>query len=116
MPSRYLAPGRKPMRLRSGSACDFPHFDSPRQQGIRYQGAMTAPGNGFGTHDCDPFRPRQFYQIGQLLPEFGRLYIVGKAAETGVMPAGVERIPACAPEAAQSRHIPVMKTGGMQGG
>ena len=37
-----LAPGRENMQPGAGSACDFPHFDSPRQQRIRYQRAMIA--------------------------------------------------------------------------
>ena len=48
-------------------ACDFPHFDSPRQQRVRDQGAMTAPGNGFSAHDGDPLWPRKFYQLVQIV-------------------------------------------------
>jgi hypothetical protein len=103
------------MRLGTGGAGDFPHFDSPRQQRIRYQGAMTAPGNGFGAHDRDPLRSCKFYQFVQMLPKLGRLHIVGEATEARVMPAGVDRIRARAPEAAKSGHVPVMKAGGMQG-
>ena len=77
---------------------------------------MTAPRNGFSAHNRDPLGPRKFYQIFQMLTELRRLQIVGKTAEAGVTPSGVERIPARTPEAAQSGHVRVMKTGGMQGG
>ena len=108
-----LAPGRKRVQPGAGSACDFPHFNSAGQQRVRYQGAMTTPGNGFSTHNCDPFRLRKFYQIVQVVPELGRLHVIGEAPEAGVMPADVERIPARMPEAAQSGKIGVMKAGGM---
>ena len=102
MRSVYLSPGSKRVRPCTKGACDFPHFNTPRQQRIRYQGAMTAPGNGFSAHDGDLLRPRQFYQIVQIFPELGCLHVIGEPPEAGVMPAGVERIPACMPEAAQS--------------
>ena len=76
---------------------------------------MTAPGNGFGAHDCNPLRPGKDYQIFQILPELWRLHVIGEAAETGVMPSGIEGITTRMAEAAQTRHVPVMKAGGMQG-
>src|ERR1035437_10781092 len=97
------------------AACDFPHFNSQRQQRICDQGAMTAPGNGFGAHNCDLLRLRQFYQIVQILPELRRLHVIREAPETGVMPSAVDRITARVPKATQTWHVAVMKAGGMQG-
>ena len=76
---------------------------------------MTAPGNGFGAHNCNPLRLRKFYQIVQILPELRRLHVIGEATEAGVMPTGVEGIPARMPEATQSGHVTVVKASGMQG-
>ena len=64
---------------------------------------MTAPGNGFGAHNCDSLRLRKFYQIVQIFPELRRLHIIGEATEAGVMPSGVDGIPARMPEATQIR-------------
>ena len=76
---------------------------------------MTAPGNSFGAHDCNPLRPGKGYQILQIFPELRRLHVIGEAAEAGVMPSGIEGTTTGMPEAAQTRHVPVMKAGGMQG-
>ena len=59
--SAYLPPGRKRVRLCANGACDFPHFNSPRQQRIRYQRAVAAPGNGFSAHNRTPLRLRKAY-------------------------------------------------------
>jgi len=75
---------------------------------------MTAPGNGFGAHNCDSLRFRKIYQIVQILPELRRLHIIGEATEAGVMPSGVNGITARMPEATQTGHVTVMKAGGMQ--
>ena len=74
---------------------------------------MTAPGNGFGTHDCNPFRRRELHQIVQVFSELPRLHIVGKATKARVIPAGVDGIPGRMPEATQTWHVPVVKAGGM---
>lgn len=113
--SGHLAPRRKRVRLCASGACDFPYFNAPRQQRIRYQGAMTAPGNGFGAHNCDPLRLRKFYQVVQMFPELRRLHVIGEATEAGVMPSGVEGITARMPEATQTGHVTVMESSGMQG-
>src|ERR1700722_6743063 len=107
--SRYLAPGCKRVRLRTGETCDFPHFNSSCQQSICYQGTMTAPGNGFRAHNCDSLRLRKIYQIVQILPELRRLHIIGEATEAGVMPSGVNGITARMPEATQTGYVTVVK-------
>jgi hypothetical protein len=53
---------------------------------------MTAPGNGFGAHNCDSLRLRKIYQIVQILPELRRLHIIGEATEAGVMPSGIKEV------------------------
>ena len=98
--SVHLPPWTKRVNLRAIGISDFPHFNTSRQQRICDQGAMTAPGNSFCTHNCRRLQLRKFYQIIQMLLELRRLHVVGEAAETGVAPSGVERIPPRMPEAA----------------
>lgn len=45
-----------------------------------------------------------------------RLHVIGEATEGGIMPTGVEGIPARSPKAIQTGHVNVMKASGMQRG
>jgi hypothetical protein len=98
-----------------GGTGDFLNFNSSRQQRIRDERTMTAPGNGFRAHNCHPFRSRRFYQIVEIFLELGRLHVIGETTEAGVTPTGIRRIRPRMAEATQSRHVPVMKASRMQG-
>ena len=102
------------MKPRASSACDFSHFNASCQQRICDQGAVTAPGNGFGAHNCNPLALGKFDQIVQIVPELKCLHVIGKPTEAGVVPTSVDGIPLRMPEATQPGHIPVVKASGMQ--
>ena len=77
---------------------------------------MTAPWNGFGTHDGSPLRPRKRHEIVQMFSELPRLHVVRKATEAEIFPPEIDGIPGCMPESTQTWHVPVVKAGGVQGG
>jgi hypothetical protein len=56
-------------------------WNSARDQRIRNQGAMAAPGNGFRAHQRDPFFPRKLNEAFETLVEFRALYMIRESAE-----------------------------------
>jgi hypothetical protein len=112
--SVHLPPGSKRVKPRASGACDFPHFNTSCQQRICNQGAMAAPGNGFGAHDCNPLPLRKLDQIVHMFSELRRLHVIGKSTETGVVPTVVNGVPPRMPEATQPGHVPVVYASGMQ--
>jgi hypothetical protein len=74
---------------------------------------MTAPGNGFGTHNCDSLRLASSIKSSRFFRN--SCLCIGEATEAGVMPSGVDGIMARMPEATQTGHVAVMTAGGMQG-
>jgi hypothetical protein len=75
---------------------------------------MATPGNGFGTHHCDPLALGQFDQIVHIFSELRRLHVIGKATEAGVVPTVVNGVPPSMPEATEPGHVPVVYASGMQ--
>lgn len=66
-------------------------FDGVAANGQRIgdKRAMAAPRDGFSAHDGASFRLGEVFETRERGGEFRRLHVVGVAAETGILPAGV---------------------------
>ena len=102
------------MNLAASWTHDVLRGDSPNQQGIGDERAMTTPRHRFGTHDCDPFLLGQLDQFFEALLKFRRLHVIRITSKGGISPAHIKRIARRMTQAAQSRHVNVSQAGFLQ--
>src|SRR6185369_17116325 len=72
-------------------ADDFLDRDTMGDQRIGDQRAMTAPRDGFGTHQRDALAFGQFDDLGEMLVECRCLHVVGVAAKRWIAPRRIGR-------------------------
>src|ERR1700730_19077847 len=110
----HFGKGREDMYPGASWANDLLATDSPNQQGIRDQRAMTAPWHGFGAHYYDPALAHQLDQSFDGLIKFCRLHIICISTARSISPAGVDRIASRSTQTAKFRHVRVANGGGLQ--
>src|SRR5690606_17398638 len=96
----------------AGPGQDLDHRDLPHVQRVGHQRAMTAPWNGLGAHDRGAGVAADLHQVVDRVVERVGLHVVGVAAKALVAPAGVGRILARMPQAAQFGHRNVIDADG----
>jgi hypothetical protein len=64
-------------------------MDSPDQQGIGDQRAMTSPGHRLCAHDCGRLIYRNKKKFFQIFPEGFSRHVIGKSSESCVFPPGI---------------------------
>jgi hypothetical protein len=87
------------MRLRPHTTGDLAHRDPSDDKGVRDEGAMATPWNGFRAHQDDLRVLRELDTPIQTSSELRGLHVVGIPAETCIPPPAVRRVP---PRVAQS--------------
>lgn len=85
-------------------------------EGVGYEGAVAAPGNGFCAHESAGFLFGEDDGAPEGCFEFGGLHVVGVAAETRVAPACVDGIFFGMAEATESFEMDVADFVGVEGG
>ena len=85
-----VSPWRDLMGLPFFGAHDVFHVDAPDLERIGNQGAMTAPGHGFRTHQSDLLAICELNQPLQTPFKLLALHIVSKTPEGRVTPPGVD--------------------------
>lgn len=92
---------------------DLPAFEN---EGVRDEGAVTAPGDGFGAHDGGGSGSGD---LGERREAFGKRRsgdVVGVSAERGVAPAGVGGVFAAVSAASEVLDVGVGDSGGVERG
>jgi len=74
---------------------DILYTSSSGQDGIGYQGTMTAPGHSLGTHDYSAIELPLSHKPVQVISKVLRLHVIGIAAEAFVLPACVDGVFLC---------------------
>ncbi len=105
---------RQGMSLAASRAHDVLGADSANEQGVRDERAMTAPGQRFRAHQCDPVLLRQPYQFNEISLEFRLLHVIRETSKRGISPAHVGRIAQGMTESAESRHVNIFQPGTLQ--
>lgn len=69
---------------------------------------MATPRNRLCTHQCDTLALCERYAPVETLPKRRRLHVIGVTAEAGISPRHIDGVWSGAPQAAQSRYVPVV--------
>lgn len=98
------------MQLRRFFAGDVSHLPAAYSQRVSDEGAMAAPGNSLGTHNRDRGLFGQRFELLQTYPELLRRHVVREATKRGVLPASIDGILACVPQATERSEMPIANT------
>lgn len=112
----YFQEGRCFVLGGGGGGEDVADLPALEDQGVGDEGAMAAPGDGFGAHDGGGSRAGDLREGVEAFGELRGCHVVGVSAEGGVAPAGVDGVLAAVAAAAKGFQVGVVDIGGTQRG
>ena len=80
------------MRLSACGAENVLDIHAAGEERVGDQRAVATPGNGFGAHDGGGLLGGDFYERFDSGGEFGSLHVIGKSAEAGIFPSGINAV------------------------
>src|SRR3954447_16472142 len=96
------------MRPRADAAGNLTDGDASRDQRVRNQRSVAAPGHRLCAHEDHTLLFREIETTLQTAFELRRLHVVGVATEAGIAPPGVRGVrPRTAPPT-QPRHVSIV--------